>query len=72
MYDVRVVNTKNGKAHIADFETEEGKKYTAWMPDSLIKKFKALKVDEFCMWNGGKKENGSKSYFHTKLMKMQW
>ena len=39
LYDIITINTKNGKAHIADFETKEGERYIAWMPDSLVKKF---------------------------------
>ena len=40
MYDIMTINTKNGKAHIANFETEEEEKYVAWMPDSLVKNLK--------------------------------
>ena len=46
MYDVRTIPTKNGQTNIAEFETEEGEQFTAWMPDSLIKKFNTLKVEE--------------------------
>ena len=70
MYNKRTIKTKNGKAHIADFETEEEEKYTTWLPDSVLKKIEALKVKECWLWNGGKKENGDKSYFHTKVMKI--
>ena len=72
MFDIRTIPTKKGDAYIAEFETEEEERYTVWMPDSLVKKFKALKVKECYVFNKGKKENGSKSYFDTTLFKMDW
>ena len=53
MFDIWTIPTEKGDAYIANFETEEGKRYTAWMPDSLVKKFKALKVNEYYVFNKG-------------------
>ena len=72
MSNVRVVPTKNGQLHIADFESEEGKQHTVWIPESLIKKINVLKVDCCYVWNGGKRERNGKSYFDTKLLQMNW
>ena len=72
MFDIRIIPTKKGDAYIAEFETEDNYQCTAWMPDSLVKKFKALKVKECYVFNKGKKENGSKSYFDTTLFPMDW
>ena len=65
MFDIRT--TKKG--YIAEFQTEEGERYTVWMPDSLVK---ALKINECYVSNKGKKENCGESYFDTTFFPMDW
>ena len=68
MYNVKEIKTKKGPAYIADFETIDEVKYTAWVPQSLLNKYDDLNVKECFVLNNGKKEYNGKHYFDVKLL----
>ena len=72
MHNMQSLTTKDGRtAYYAEFTTEDNY-YIAWVPESLLKKFQKLGVEECWMINEGKKtSNNNNTYWDTKLLKME-
>ena len=72
MCNVQSLRTKDGRtAYYAEFGTEDNY-YIAWVPESLLKKFQKLEVEECWMVNEGKKtSDNNNTYWDTKLLKME-
>ena len=74
MYNVKSCITKDGRtSYFAEFVTGDDEYYNAWIPESLLKKFQKLEVEECWMVNEGKKtsNNNNRTYWDTKLMKKE-
>ena len=75
MYNVQSLRTKDGRtSYYAEFiMTEYGEYCKAWIPESLLKKFQKLEVEECWMVNEGKKtsNNNNKTYWATMVMKIE-
>ena len=75
MYNVQSLRTKDGRtSYYAEFMTEDDKYYKAWIPESLLKKFEKLQVEDCWMVSEGKKtfsNNINKTYWATMVMKKE-
>ena len=76
MYNVQSLRTKDGRtSYYAEFiMTEYGEYCKAWIPESLLKKFQKLEVEECWMVNEGKKsfsDDSNRTYWATTVIKME-